>query len=328
MTNFYTVQKGDNLTKIAKAYNTTVDELVKQNKNITNPDLIFVGQKLSLGQTEAKQEVKPAQQDKKYDSLQTELVKTRQQLNQMQTAIDKSSAKKDYSSLEMLGYGAAGAAAFEGVKHLAPHVKSAAETGYLKYLYAKDGVKNSFQKIGDKVKNGVKHVVKKAELEYAFAKDAVKSKTEQVKTNVENKVAKTQKTVSKKVKKYNKTIQKKFDQSNKILDGKRIQINKVKIKPLGTTAKVLGRGAVLLNVGIAIKDTHDAYKEGGTKAAVKQGTKSAAGIATGLAGAKIGAAIGTAICPGIGTAIGGFVGGVAGYFAGEGLADKVISWFE
>lgn len=41
----YTVVKGDNLTKIAKKYNTTVNELIRLN-NITNKNLIYVGQKL------------------------------------------------------------------------------------------------------------------------------------------------------------------------------------------------------------------------------------------------------------------------------------------
>ena len=43
----YIVQKGDNLTKIAKKYNTTVSELVKLN-NIANKNLIYVGQVLKL----------------------------------------------------------------------------------------------------------------------------------------------------------------------------------------------------------------------------------------------------------------------------------------
>lgn len=42
----YTVQKGDNLTTIAKRLNTTVETLAKQN-NISEPDKIEAGQKLS-----------------------------------------------------------------------------------------------------------------------------------------------------------------------------------------------------------------------------------------------------------------------------------------
>ena len=44
----YIVKSGDNLTKIAARYNTSVDELLRLNSNITNPNLILVGQKLVL----------------------------------------------------------------------------------------------------------------------------------------------------------------------------------------------------------------------------------------------------------------------------------------
>lgn len=44
---YYTVVKGDNLTKIAKRYGTTVKQLVEWN-NIKNPDLIYVGQKFRV----------------------------------------------------------------------------------------------------------------------------------------------------------------------------------------------------------------------------------------------------------------------------------------
>lgn len=43
----YVVDKGDNLTKIAKNNNTTVDELIRLN-NIPNKNLIYVGQKLII----------------------------------------------------------------------------------------------------------------------------------------------------------------------------------------------------------------------------------------------------------------------------------------
>lgn len=44
---FYTVKKGDNLTKIARMHSTTVEKLVVLNK-IKNPNFIKVGQKLRI----------------------------------------------------------------------------------------------------------------------------------------------------------------------------------------------------------------------------------------------------------------------------------------
>ena len=44
---YYTVKKGDNLSKIAKLYKTTVEKLVKLN-DIKNPNLISVGQKIRV----------------------------------------------------------------------------------------------------------------------------------------------------------------------------------------------------------------------------------------------------------------------------------------
>ena len=43
----YTVAKGDVLTGIAPRFNVTVDEIVQWN-NLPNPDLIRVGQKLTI----------------------------------------------------------------------------------------------------------------------------------------------------------------------------------------------------------------------------------------------------------------------------------------
>ena len=48
----YKVVSGDNLTKIAKANNTTVGELVQLN-NIKNPNLIYVGQEIKIPVVEA-----------------------------------------------------------------------------------------------------------------------------------------------------------------------------------------------------------------------------------------------------------------------------------
>lgn len=44
----YTVKKGDNLSKIASTYSTTVDEIVALNPSIKNKNVISVGQKLTI----------------------------------------------------------------------------------------------------------------------------------------------------------------------------------------------------------------------------------------------------------------------------------------
>ncbi len=49
---YYTVKRGDNLTKIAKMYGVTVAELVKWN-NIKNPNLIYPGQKILIKEPQA-----------------------------------------------------------------------------------------------------------------------------------------------------------------------------------------------------------------------------------------------------------------------------------
>ena len=48
----YTVQTGDTLFSIASRFGTTVEALVEAN-NITNPDLIRVGQVLTIPETGA-----------------------------------------------------------------------------------------------------------------------------------------------------------------------------------------------------------------------------------------------------------------------------------
>ena len=44
----YSIQKGDNLTKIAKKYNTTVQEILNYNQYIKDPNLIYIGNELVI----------------------------------------------------------------------------------------------------------------------------------------------------------------------------------------------------------------------------------------------------------------------------------------
>lgn len=65
----YTVKKGDTLTKIAKQFNTTVNTLVKLN-NISNPNIINVGQVLKVAGTATAENVNPKRYTvKKGDNL-------------------------------------------------------------------------------------------------------------------------------------------------------------------------------------------------------------------------------------------------------------------
>ena len=45
---FYTVKKGDTLTKIANIYNTSISNIIALNSNIKNPNLIFPGQQFKI----------------------------------------------------------------------------------------------------------------------------------------------------------------------------------------------------------------------------------------------------------------------------------------
>lgn len=72
----YTVQKGDTLSSIASRYGTTVDALLKANPNITNPNLIKVGQVINIPGKDDEEA------DKQFDS--SDILTTRA----MQTALD------------------------------------------------------------------------------------------------------------------------------------------------------------------------------------------------------------------------------------------------
>lgn len=47
-TNYYTVQPGDSMWKIAVKYQVGVDEIIRANPQISNPNLIYPGQKITI----------------------------------------------------------------------------------------------------------------------------------------------------------------------------------------------------------------------------------------------------------------------------------------
>lgn len=72
----YTVKKGDTLTTIASKYGTTVNEIVKLNPIIKNPNLINIGWKLTI--PEQKQEV-----TKDYEAIGKAMEKTLDAIEQL-----------------------------------------------------------------------------------------------------------------------------------------------------------------------------------------------------------------------------------------------------
>ncbi|MFD8263406.1 peptidoglycan-binding protein [Streptomyces griseoluteus] len=58
-TKFYTVKKGDNLTKIAAMYDLTLDQILEWNPDITDPDVIRIGQKVRVSAPDSSDEYQP-----------------------------------------------------------------------------------------------------------------------------------------------------------------------------------------------------------------------------------------------------------------------------
>jgi len=54
----YVVKKGDTLLQIAETYNLNLTEILELNPQISNPDLIIIGESIAIGNTESMTEVK------------------------------------------------------------------------------------------------------------------------------------------------------------------------------------------------------------------------------------------------------------------------------
>lgn len=289
----YIVQKGDTLTKIANATGMSISEIANKN-GIKNVDKILIGQKLVLN--DKPEQPSPAVSNPTNvnpDELQLQYEKLQAQYNDMQKSL-ADSQKENSKNLNWLEGGIVGGAMALGGQYA---VKKAAPA-----------LTGTYHKAAEKTANAATTAKKKAS---SAKKTAVKNANKFVKTT------------TKKLKKTKNAAVRTYKRSENLLNGKRIQYKGQKIK-LGKASKVLGKAAVPVTVVLSAAEIGYAYKEGGSKAAVKQGAKCATGIAAGWAGAKVGAAIGTAICPGIGTAIGGFIGGIGGYFLGDKIAGSVI----
>lgn len=302
----HTVTKGQTLTSIAKANNTTVENLVKLN-NIKDPNKIIVGQKLSLGEVR-QQNPQPQAEQKPIMGLSIEHAEQPQD---------------DGTDLWMLGGAAvAGGMIWEGSKYVAdktvPYVEAGiqktkdaavkakgvveakAKTAMAKTKdmahSANEAVKNKATTAKNNLSAKLKNVKERGASKLNSAKDAVKSAKNSATTGAKKAASATGKAVKTAGKAAGKAITK---ASPAIIKG-------------------ASRFAVPAAALMGAYEVKEAYKEGGSKKAVKQAIKTGGGIAGGFAGAKVGAAVGSFAGP-VGTVVGGLVGGVAGYMLGEKL---------
>lgn len=87
-----TVKSGDTVSKLAKDYNTTVDAIVNTNK-LSNANLIFVGQKLEIGEATQADNNQQAAQDQ-----QSQQVAPDQQSQQAAPAASSQQATTNYNT--------------------------------------------------------------------------------------------------------------------------------------------------------------------------------------------------------------------------------------
>ncbi len=250
----YLIQAGDNLTKIAKAHGTTVQELVRLN-NISDPNKIVAGTTIELCEEKQQPEVKA---EVTQEQLNQQLKSMEQQLTDMQEQMNNTIQEETLNAWEIFGLGVGAYATGKAAEKAAPYVANGAKV-------AGKAVANGAKATRSAAVNGTKAAGKAVA---NGAKAAGRAATKGA--------------------------------------GKALSAASKGVKALGTASKAMGPMMLPLTVaGIAV-DAYDAYKEGGTEAALKSAGKDVACIAAG-------AAIGS-IIPGVGTAIGAGIGAIVSIF--------------
>ena len=135
----YTVQAGDTLNKIAAANGTTVKALCEAN-GIENPDLILVGQELSLGKvSETPKEEAAVPVDAKPEDLETEQAKMQAEAQVIQAEVEE-------GTFETLG------------KKLDTGIDNTIEFAEEKWEQGKKIAKESYEYVADKVNGAIETV--------------------------------------------------------------------------------------------------------------------------------------------------------------------------
>ncbi len=343
----YTVQAGDNLTRIAKAHNTTVEELARKN-NIQDVNKILIGQKLSFGETTEVKQTKtpqmPAYEEPMVgmDSFQKEEQKTTSGFADSYWGTVAGGATL-YGAYKAAPYVKKGVVkGFEAVKNgskaLANGAKNAAVAGKHGAEVAGNATKSGFGKLFNGIKNKFNHIAKKAELEYVFGKDAVKHGTQKVGNGIKHAAKKVEleyafgkETVKNGLTKAGKTVKETAKHAAKGAELEYAFKNDAakQIMKVGKAGKVLGKLATPVAAFISGAEIYSEYKENGIESAAKQTAKTGSGLACSWAGAKIGGLIGACTGPAapIAVPVLSTVGAIAGWIGGEKLANKALEMF-
>ena len=320
----YTVQLHDNLTKIAKAHNTTVQKLVELN-NIADSNLILVNQKLKLPEELSNNKQADTGMMDRVEISGEESKTAAKEQAEMLTAKQEQiqDSEKSNSLLPYVAAGAVGGVTVLGAQKLAPYakkgaiktarvVKSATETAQLRAMYAKDAAKKNAKSVRAFLAQKAEKAKKSIKSKYTSAKTFVKGKAEALKAKANAAKATSRAAAKNAQQSASSAIQNAKQSAARGLHKAKVRgryarfVGNTKVAP--KILKGAGRLGTPLMVAVGIADVGSKLRKGDKKGAAIEG----AALAGAWAGAKLGAAAGSFAGP-IGGVVGGFIGGVAGY---------------
>ena len=313
------VQRGQTLSQIALANNTSVSKLCKINE-IKNPNSIFVGQNIIINAEE-----QTNKHEEKSLNIGGEIIGTG-------IAIEHLAPKSDLDKLQAARTELNKAMKANEVKSMSTsskqyyHTKGPTAERQFKAIDNFQNADKAYQETETLIKAEKELKAARKELRKAIKANEIKSMSTSSKQYYHTK-GPTAERQFKAIDNFQNADKAYHEAKNGMKSVKAIKTTRV----LSKASKIVGKAAAPIAVAAEGYNVYTEYKNGGKKAAVKQAVRSSGAIAGAWAGAKGGAAVGAAVgsvFPGagnaIGAAIGGVIGGVAGYFAGDKIMKQIV----
>ena len=288
----YTIQYGDNLTRIARAHNTTVQNLLKLNPELKDhPNTIFAGSNLKISdesQDERNKAIIKAQNDSiktLRDSLasqqkaQVKNAHNNENIEQAKADYNKNSATQQNTSIgAILTLGAKSYLKRKQIKTIKPDATKQAKKAK---IYVKKQYKNAKGKVlkakAQHVRNSAAYKLRqarKSQAEFVAGKEKLaelKKARLSARKDLATKQSKYRKAPMEKANKQNmKNAQKEFEKLNKKLEKTKVSVKNAKTK--SETAKSVAKAAKKK----VTKAVNKAAGKGITKAATKTAAKTTA----------------------------------------------------